>query len=101
MSRGWKHTDLHIEEDVTLPDELFIDSKKATPRILYSRYIGETDTGIMVEVQYEKGFCSEDPYSSWRVMKFIDFGKIYCGECKIYRSDRTLVKAQRKVQWAL
>lgn len=96
MSRGWKVTDLVMGEDLILPDEFFVMPKVARQRMIYCIYAGETETGIIVEVQYKPPLFTTDPLESFRVQKFIDFGAIYCGEVKIYRRDRTLVKAERK-----
>ena len=94
MNRGWKHTDLVMNEDLTLPDEFFEMPRVARNRIEYCVYAGETETGIIVEIQYKKGFCSED--SGWTVQKFIEFASIWCGDVKIYRHDRTTVKVERE-----
>lgn len=96
MSRGWKPTGLRIGEDITLPDEFFEIPNVARKRILYSRYVGETETGLIIEIQYEKGFCSEDSLESWRVQKFVDFAAIWCGAVELRRSDYTRVKVERK-----
>ena len=96
MSRGWKPTDLVMGEDLVLPDEFFVMPKVARQRMEYCVYAGETETGIIVEVQYKPSIFTTDPLESFRVQKFIDFGAIYSGQVKIYRRDRTLVKAERK-----
>ena len=93
--RIWKPTDLVMGEDVVLPDEFFEVPAVARQRMLYCRYFGETENGIIVEIQYKNGIGSEEPLSSWRVQKFIDFASIYSGQVKIYRSDRTLVYVER------
>lgn len=95
MSRGWKRTDLVMGEDLVLPDEYFEVPAEARKRIVYCVYAGETDTGIIVEVQFKAGIGSEDPLSSWRVEYFASFASIYSGQIKIYRRDRTLVRAER------
>ncbi len=95
MSRCWKHSDLIYGEDLILPDDFFEVPATARERMLYCRYYGETETGIIIEIQYKKGFCSEEPLSSWRVQKFIDFGAIYCGQVKIYRRDKSLVTVEQ------
>lgn len=97
MSKGWKHSDLIMGEDLSLPKEIFEtgDNVLKNNRIIYSRYIGETDTGIMVEVQFRPSFASEEPLSAWAVQYFISFASVYCGDVKIYRRDRTLVRAER------
>lgn len=95
MSRIWKHTDLVYGEDLVLPDEFFEVPAVARQRMLYCRYFGETENGIIVEIQYKSGIGSEDPLSGWRVQKFISFGQIYCGEVRIYRRDRTTVYVER------
>ena len=98
MCRGWEKTDLKIGEEITLPDEFFEDAKIARRRILYSRYVGETETGLIIEIQYEKGFCSEEPMSSWRVQKFVDFAAIWCGAVELRRADHTRVMVTRKAK---
>jgi hypothetical protein len=94
MSRGWKPTDLVMGEDLVLPDEFFEMPRVARNRIEYCVYAGETDTCIIVEIRYKKGFCSED--SGLTVQKFIEFASIWCGDVKIYRQDRTLLKVERE-----
>lgn len=96
MCRGWKPTGLRIGEDISLPDEFFELPKVARRRILYSRYVGETETGLIIEIQYDKGFCSEDPMSSWRVQKFVAFADIWCGAVTLMRSDHTRVMVERQ-----
>lgn len=99
MSKGWKRTDLIMGEDLMLSPDFFEtgDNVYRNHRIEYQRYVGETETGIIVEVQFKPGWSSEDPIESWRVQKFINFASIYCGDAKVYRQDRTLVRAERKV----
>lgn len=93
MSKGWKHTDLVMNEDLVLPDEMFESPKEAKSRMEYCVYAGETDTCLIVEIQYRKAFCSEvQP----RVQKHISFAKIWCGEVKIYRRSRVPVTVERE-----
>jgi len=98
MSRGWLKTDLRMNEDIFLPDKFFEEPKEARRRMIYSRYIGETETGLMIEIQYEKGFCSQEPLSSWRVTRFIDFAAIWCGDVVLKRADHTTVRVERKAK---
>lgn len=95
MSRGWAHSDLIVGEDVVLPDEFFEVPKVARARMLYCRYIGETDTGIMIEIQYKPSLG--ESLEHFRVVKFIQFAAIWCGDVKVYRlADRTTITAERK-----
>lgn len=96
MSRGWKRTDLVMGEDLVLPDSFFELPSVAKQRMEYCVYAGETETGIIVEIQYKPAHFSEDPESSWRVQKFVDFGAIYSGQVQIRRRDRSLVTVKRK-----
>ena len=98
MSRGWKHTDLSIGEEITLPDSMFEMPLEAKRRMIYCRYVGETETGLIIEIQYEKSFGSELPLSSCRVQKFIDFAAIWCGAVVLKRADHTTVRVERKAK---
>lgn len=84
-----------MNEDLILPDSFFELPSGVKQRIEYCVYAGETDTGIIIEVQFKPGIGSEDPLSSWRVEYFASFASIYSGQIKIYRRDRTLVRAER------
>lgn len=96
MSTGWRKSGLQIGEEVILPDELFITGDKAKQRILWCRFIGETATGMIFRIQFQPGWGTEDPLTSWQVEKFVDFASVYCGQVKIYRSDRTQLHIVRK-----
>lgn len=85
MSRGWNRTELYIGESVDLPDEVY-QSREAKSRLLYSKYYGETDTGMIFEV----GF----PYGRYDI--FIMFAAVYCGAVKIKRADGTMLHIERK-----
>lgn len=91
--RGWKQTDLVMGEDLTLPDEFFEIPKTARERMQYCVYAGETETGILAEIQYKP--MDDTPRSSWRICRFIDFASIYCGATKIYRQDKTQLRVER------
>lgn len=96
MSRGWKPTDLITGEDLILPDNLFEMPNVARRRMIYCMYYYETETGIVVEIQYQPPYGSIEPIESFRVEKFISFASIYCGDVKIYRADKTQVRVERK-----
>lgn len=98
MSRGWEHTDLVVGEEIKLPDSMFQNADDARPNIIYSRYVGETETGLIVEVQYKKGLGSTMPLSCFRVQKFVDFASIWCGTVELKRADHTTVRVERKAK---
>lgn len=88
----WQHTELHLGEDLTLPEDAFI-THYPKERIEYCRYAGATDHGIFVEIQFKPSFLSEDPLDSWCIKRFFDFAAIYCGRTKITRHDKSIVRA--------
>lgn len=89
-------TNLNINESVTVPDSLFETNYKAKERIIYSKCIGKTHSGILIQIQFMPGWGSEMPIEQWSMRKFITYSSIYCGAIKLYKSDRTPVKVKLK-----
>ena len=68
----WQKSDLYIGEDLKLPDDYF-ESSEAKYRLISSRFVGETDNGILVEFEFPAllGTTEKVKYKS-----FIDWNKI-------------------------
>lgn len=95
MSTGWMKSGLTVGEELTLPDFFFEAPDIARQRIESCVYIGETETGIIVEVTFKPTFFNEGENGS-RVRKFIDFAAMYCGLVQLKRKDRSTLRIERR-----
>lgn len=84
----WEKSDLQMGEELNLPNELFFTKE----RLIRSRYIGETDSGIVAECEFLPVFESDQDYC-YRV--FISWASIYCG-AKVVTSGNRTIRAKMK-----
>lgn len=94
MSRGWQRSDLKIGEEIRIPSSLFITGTQAVERLISVTYIGEVDTGILVDCKFKasiKNIISDSTH--YRMM--IPWASIYCGHVSVYRDDSTSIVARR------
>jgi len=93
MSRNWQRSNLRAGEELRISTSLFIGGDSVYERIESITYLGESDTGILVD-------CTFKP--SIRKMKsphyklFINWASIWCGHIKVYSGDGSLIVAKRK-----
>ena len=94
MSRGWQRNGMTVGEEVRIPATMFITGLSATERLISTKYIGEVDTGIMVECKFKPSCRTNNPEGyCYRMM--IPWASIWCGHVKIYREDDTQIMAKR------
>lgn len=79
----WEKSNLQIGEEINLPNELFFTKE----RLVRSRYIGETESGIVIECEFLPVFESEQTYY-YKV--FISWTSIYCGAMVVNSGNRTI-----------
>lgn len=95
MSRGWRKSNLVYGESVRIPKELFITAENAVKRLLSASYIGETDTGIMIDCVFKPSIRAIAP-EHFHYKVFITWASIWDGSVKVYRSDGEQVHAYRQ-----
>ena len=91
--KDWLPSDLMKDELLQIPKELFIEPSKAIQNLLYTKYIGETDAGIMVECGFRPSVGQTEP-ATYRM--FLNWASIFCGHIKVYRQDGSLLRAKLK-----
>ena len=79
----WEKSNLQIGEEINLPNNLFFTKE----RLVRSRYIGETENGIVIECEFLPVFESEQTYY-YKV--FISWASIYCGAMVVTSGNRTI-----------
>ena len=94
MSNNYK-TDIYLGEEVRLPEKCFVSFNRS--RLISTRCIGRTKTGLLFESYFQPAFGTEEP-DKWNYKQFISYASIYCGDIHIMRRDGTQVKATRAVE---
>ena len=79
----WEKSDLQMGEELNLPNDLFFTKE----RLIKSKYIGETDNGIIADCEFLPVFESDQIYC-YKV--FISWASIYCGALTVTSGNRTI-----------
>jgi hypothetical protein len=95
MTNQTYKTDIYLGEEVRLPEKLFVTLNRS--RLISTRCIGRTKTGLLFESYFQPAFGTEEP-DRWKYKQFITYASIYCGDIHIIRRDGTQVKALRTVE---
>lgn len=98
MNKGWLKSGLILGEEIRIPISLFTTSIDTIEERLKSvNYVGETDSGIMLDCRFQPGVATKNP-DSWHYRMMINWATIWCGQLKLYRKDGTMIRARRKQQ---
>jgi len=95
MSRGWENSRLTIGEELRIPSALFIEPDKAINRLVSTKYVGESDSGILVECAFKSG-TSPNISRIHQYKIFINWASIWCGQVKVYTESGQPVRAYRE-----
>ena len=95
MDDRWLSSDLVIGEELRIPVSLFVSGESAAERLISAKFVGETPSGIMIECNFRPGVLASEP-DKWRYRMMINWATIWCGQRKIYRSNGTTVRANRR-----
>lgn len=94
MSRGWQRSGMTVGEEVRIPATMFITGLSATERLISTKYVGDVDTGIMIDCKFKPAPITTNPESyGYRIM--IPWASIWCGQVHVYREDDSEVVARR------
>lgn len=93
MSRNWQSSNLRIDEELRISPHLFIGGDSTSERVNSIRYLGETETGILVKCEFKPSIKAMDP-TSYKM--FISWASIWSGHVKIYSGDGSRLIAKRK-----
>ena len=95
MSHGWSASNLTIGTRVRVPEDLFVEPTKAVERLISATYIGESNSGILLDCRFQPAFNTIDPNANhYRMM--ISWASLWCGYVRIYTEDGHLIRAYRQ-----
>lgn len=80
--KDWQKSKLHYGERIKIPDTVFVqDGKRCTD----AYYIGETDSGIILQVNFMPGWDTQEP--TWNYKYFVNWASIWCGHIKLFSKE--------------
>ena len=94
MNKKWKNSGLEIGTRVKISNDVFVEPSKATKRLQYVEYIGETNSGIILNCVFKPAFGARDP-KDYQYRLHVNWANIYCGDTKIQLADGSLLRAKR------
>lgn len=92
MSRNWQRSNLRAGEELRISPSLFIGGNLAYERIESITYLGESETGILVDCTFKP---SIKKMKSPHYKLFINWASIWSGHVKVYSGDGSLIVAKR------
>ena len=93
MSKVWEKSYIEVGTELIVPKSILIEPSKAVERWVATRYIGETEAGILIDLEFKKSLGAHNPC---HYKRFIDWASIWCGQIKISFKDGTMLRAVRK-----
>lgn len=95
MSRGWRKSGLKPGTPVQFETDIFQSGECARERLQSATLIGETETGLLFELDFIDGIGTIYP-GRWRYKYFVPWAGIFAGHTKIKANGKE-IRAERDV----